>query len=88
MSYETGNVSKVVRCVMIAGLAGCAVTLPSQQQGLAVSVDARGHYSIGSTADGSPVLASGVAAKIGNKWVRSDDYPHHAINRTSGDRCV
>ena len=85
MSYETGNVSKVVRCVMIAGLAGCAVTLPSQQQGLAVSVDARGHYSIGSTADGSPVLASGVAAKIGNKWVRSDDYPHHAINRTSGD---
>jgi len=38
MSYETGNVSKVVRCVMIAGLAGCAVTLPSQQQGLAVDV--------------------------------------------------
>jgi hypothetical protein len=70
---------------MIAGLAGCAVTLPSQQQGLAVSVDTRGHYSIGSRADGSPVLASGVAAKIGNKWVRSDDYPHHAIKRTSSD---
>jgi hypothetical protein len=45
----------------------------------------RGTYSIGSTADGSPVLASGVAAKIDNKWVRSDNYPHHVIERTSVD---
>jgi hypothetical protein len=85
MSYETRKASKFVRCVIIAGLAGCAATLPSQQQGLTVSIDDRGHYSIGSTADGSPVLVSSVAAKIGNKWVRSDDYPHHVITRTSGE---
>jgi hypothetical protein len=45
----------------------------------------RGNYSIDSTADGSSVLASGVAAKIDNKWVRSDNYPHHVIERTSVD---
>jgi alpha-galactosidase len=85
MSRETGMARKVVRCVVIAGLAACAIALPAQQEGLAVSVDARGHYSIGSTADGSPVLASGVAAKIDNKWVRSDSYPHHVIESTSVD---
>lgn len=85
MSYETGKVSRFVCCGMIAGLAGCATALPAQQSGLAVTVDARGHYLIASTADGRPVLASGVAAKVDNKWVHSDDYPHHAVERTSAD---
>jgi hypothetical protein len=85
MRYEAGKARKIAGYVMMAGLAGCAIHLPAQQTGLAVSVDARGHYSLGSTAEGSAVLASGVAAKIDNKWVRSDDYPHHAIERTRAD---
>jgi alpha-galactosidase len=83
VGYSTGKTSKVVLCAMIAGLAGSALSMAAQQNGLAVSVDARGHYSIGSPAAGGPVLASRVAARIGNKWVSSDDYPHHAIEKTS-----
>jgi len=70
---------------MFAGLAGCAISMSAQQKGLAVSVDARGHYSVAATADGRPVLASGVAAEIDNKWVRSDEYPHHAVEKSNAD---
>jgi hypothetical protein len=59
VKYDNGKMNKVVRCAMIAGPAGCAVSMAAQQPGLAVSVDARGRYSIGSSAVGSPVLASG-----------------------------
>ena len=85
MNCDSWKIGKVVLCVLLAALAAPAVSVKAQQPGLAVSIDSGGHYSIGSSAKGSPVLVSGVAARVGNKWVRSDDYPQHTIERSSID---
>jgi len=50
---------------------------------MAVSIDARGDYMIGAPA--SPVLVSGVAARINGQWVHSADYPKHNVEKATVD---
>ena len=59
------------------------MSLEAQQHGLSISIDAPGHYSVSAPGAGAPVLVSEVAAKIAGQWVRSDDYPYHAIDKTT-----
>ncbi len=49
---------------------------------LAVSVDARGNYAIALMGATHPALISGVAAEVDGSWLRSADYPWHAVETT------
>jgi alpha-galactosidase len=50
---------------------------------LEVSVDAHGNYAIGLTGTAHPALISGIAAEINGTWLRSADYPRHAVATSS-----
>src|SRR6185312_16167820 len=70
------GLGQVLLFVLLASTASSAAT---DAKGLAVSIDAHGDYAIGLTGAAHPVLVSGVAAQVGGAWLRSADYPHHAV---------
>src|ERR1700744_1345465 len=76
---KRGLISLTSVAVALAVAGALSVHLAPQQSKLAVSVDAHGNYVLGES--GSPALISGVAAKIDGAWVRSADYPKHAIKQ-------
>jgi hypothetical protein len=63
------------------------VALPAivfaQQMHMITSVDSQGNYSVGSPQGAA--LISGVAAQVDGQWLRSGDYPHHEVSKTTAD---
>jgi alpha-galactosidase len=66
----------------LAMQAGCSVHAAAQQN-LAVSVNDSGQYAIGMPGATGPILVSGVAAEVDGAWMRSAEYPHHAIEKAT-----
>ena len=73
-----------------AGLAalalGSLLSLPpahafARESSLHVAVDARGAYSIGES-NAIPTLVAAVAAKVGDHWVRTTDYPRCGVDHS------
>lgn len=46
-------------------------------------MDDHGSYAISAQGFGSAILVSGVAAQVGGQWVRSSDYPKHAVEKNT-----
>jgi alpha-galactosidase len=63
-------------------VAGAALHAAAQQS-LMVAVNDSGQYAVALAGAASPVLVSGVAAEVNGAWIRSADYPHHAIEKSS-----
>ena len=66
-----------------------AVTLTAQtsdKTGLRVTVDEKtGLYAVALPNAPTPALQAGVAAEIDGKWLRSSDYPRHAVEQSQGE---
>ena len=67
-----------------AVLLGAVAWLPlaAQTSGLQVQVNPNGRYSIGMQGGSRTALATDVAAQVNGRWLRSADYPKHAIQHT------
>ncbi len=72
-------------CGLLAVLAPLALQAAAQESGLAVSVDEHGAYALRVPGATAPVLVAGVAAQIDGQWIRSTDYPHHAMEKRSAE---
>ena len=81
------KIRKLSRNGILGAIAACAAASPGtlfgQQKRMAVSVDSYGNYSIGSSQ--AAALVSGVAAQVDGQWLRSGDYPHHEVSKTTAD---
>src|ERR1035441_7302525 len=82
-----GTTTLVIACMLIlveGGLASSA-TAPAAQvvahiEGLSLVVQpGNSTYEIGTGDGGHSIIRARVAAEIDHKWVRSTDYPKHAI---------
>jgi hypothetical protein len=62
-------------------LAMTALQTSAQERGLKVTVKANGSYSVSTPGSPSPILTAGVAAMVNRHWLRSEEYPHHAVKR-------
>jgi alpha-galactosidase len=85
-----GTTTLVIACMLIlveGGLASSA-TAPAAQvvahiEGLSLVVQpGNGTYEIGTGDGGHSIIRARVAAEIDHKWVRSTDYPKHAISQS------
>lgn len=53
---------------------------------IGISIDSRdGSYTIFDPSSGKAILHSGVAAEVDHRWLRSSEYPHHAVARENSD---
>lgn len=64
-------------------LLGAALPSAAQQNSLRIQLTPNGDYSIAAPGSSNPLLTAGVAARINHHWVRSTEYPHHAIQQIS-----
>jgi alpha-galactosidase len=63
-------------CVLYASARATDTEL--RNNGLRVLISGDGSYVI-ATPDGSPILRAGVAAEVDHHWIRSAEYPKHAV---------
>ena len=84
MGGHTGQrLGQGLLCACLALFASRGFGAAPGGKGLAVSVDARGNYTIALAGATYPVLISGVAAQVGGAWLRSADYPRHTVETTT-----
>jgi alpha-galactosidase len=65
---------------------GAALTAQTWEHSLQVNVDAQnGSYTIGAStkATGHAVLHAGIAVQLDGRWVKSDEYPRHAVTNST-----
>jgi hypothetical protein len=71
--------------LLCAAIAAGTQIVPAQQPALSVSITANGDYAIAAPGAGTPALTAGVAAEVDGAWLRSTDYPHHAVIPSTAD---
>ncbi|MGA7523801.1 MAG: alpha-galactosidase [Acidobacteriaceae bacterium] len=68
--------------VLLASAVACPLSIAAQTRGLHVQVALDGQYSIGMPGGSVFALTTGVAAEVDGRWLRSAEYPKHAIRQT------
>ena len=75
-----------VRCAArVAGLAAGVLAggfAAAQQPSLGAAVTLSGQYRIGEAGAAQPVLVAGIAAEVDGRWLRSAQYPKHAVQES------
>ncbi|HZZ40240.1 MAG TPA: alpha-galactosidase [Acidobacteriaceae bacterium] len=67
--------------VLLAGAVAWPMALTAQTGGLRVQVHPDGRYSLGMPGGSGFALTTGVAAQVDGRWLRTRDYPKHAIRQ-------
>lgn len=81
---QFGGCGHALAAVLLALSGGTAASAQSGGQPLHVHVDpADGSYRIGTSASDHAVLHAGIAVQMDGHWVRSQEYPHHAVTSST-----